>query len=408
MDGTLRTRRGLESVIRAVTVAAVLHSCLWLVGPAKARGQEQFTQNPIAGSHVFGSKGCVKCHSVNGLGATLGPDLGQIARRRSFYELAATMWNHIPAMREKMTEHAIEQPQLSAREAGDLIAFLFTLDYFDPPGDPEAGKRLFVDKKCVVCHQIGTFGGVVGPSLDHLSQYGTPIFVAATMWNHGPGMAELMSARGVTRPSFTGPELIDLVSYLESVSVTPIEGPLYVLPGNAEEGRVLFTEKACNRCHSVRGLGGGVAPDLAEQSARHSLTEFAAAMWNKAPAMAEAMRTRGIGVPQLGAGEMADIVAFLYSVQYFAEAGDAESGRRLLSAKGCLGCHALGGTGSRRAADLEQLQGMDSPAAVVSSMWNHADIMAAESADLTSWPTLSPEQIADLMAFFEELFASRR
>ncbi|NIR31746.1 MAG: c-type cytochrome, partial [Gammaproteobacteria bacterium] len=38
-------------------------------------------QNPLAGSRVFGAMGCVKCHAVNGLGPSVGPDLGQIAQR---------------------------------------------------------------------------------------------------------------------------------------------------------------------------------------------------------------------------------------------------------------------------------------------------------------------------------------
>lgn len=360
-----------------------------------------FTQNALAGSQVFGSKGCVKCHSVNGLGGTVGPDLGHIARRRSFYELAATMWNHVPRMGEAMREHGIERPQMSEREAGDLIAFLFTLDYFDPPGDVEEGKRLFTEKKCVVCHQVGVYGGVVGPSLDYLGQYGSPILVAASMWNHGPTMAELMEEKGVARPTFTGRELIDLISYLESATPAPLAGPLYVLPGNAEDGRVLFTEKGCNKCHSVQGVGGRIGPDLAGRAERWSLTEFAAAMWNKGPKMAEAARARDMDVPQLGAGEMADLVAYLYSVQYFAEPGDAENGQQLVRAKGCLVCHSLGGTGGTSAPDLSQRIGMSSPAEVIASLWNHSALMEANDSLSADWPKFSPAEMADMAAFMQ-------
>jgi mono/diheme cytochrome c family protein len=216
-----------------------------LIIPVRAAAQvgEEVTQNPIAGSHIFGSKGCVKCHSINGLGGTVGPDLGRNAHWHSFYELAAAMWNHLPTMGARMRELGIARPTLSPGEAADLMAFLFTLNYFDPPGDVEAGKRLFREKKCVVCHQVGTYGGVIGPSLDQLSRYGSPILVAAAMWNHGPKMMELMREKGIERPTFSGSELTDLISYLESVAPPPLEGALYVLPGSAEEGRVLFTEK---------------------------------------------------------------------------------------------------------------------------------------------------------------------
>jgi len=374
---------------------------LGLVSPA-AQAQERpgFTQNAMAGSQVFGSKGCVKCHAVNGLGGTTGPDLGHIARRRSFYELAATMWNHVPRMGDEMREHGIERPQISEREAGDLIAFLFTLDYFDPPGDVENGKQLFSEKKCVVCHQLGVYGGVLGPSLDHLGQYGSPILVAASMWNHGPAMADLMEETGVPRPTFTGSELTDLISYLESATPASLAGPLYVLPGNAEEGRVLFVEKGCDKCHSVQGVGGRIAPDLAERGQHWGLTEFAAAMWNKGPVMAKTAAARDIDIPQLGAGEMADLVAYLYSVQYFAEPGDAENGRQLLDSKGCLACHALEGQGGP-ATDLSQRTGMASPSEVVSSLWNHAALMEAADSLSVKWPQFSPSEMADIAAFMQ-------
>jgi cytochrome c2 len=371
---------------------------------ASAQTGGDLAQNPLAGSLVFGAKGCVKCHAVNGLGGSVGPDLGRIARRRSFHELAATMWNHLPEMGAKMRELDIERPQMSPREAGDLIAFLFTLDYFDPPGDVEVGSRLFTEKKCVVCHQVGNYGGVIGPRLDYLSQYGSPILVATAMWNHGPAMTDLMRERGIERPRFAGTELNDLIAYLESLSAEPLEGPLYVLPGSAEEGRVVFIERRCRECHSVMGVGGRIGPDLAARGETRGLTEFAAAMWNKAPAMTAAMRARGIDVPQLGSGEMADLVAYLYSVQYFADAGDAEVGHRALAAKGCLRCHSLNGSGGDSASDLAQAVGLDSPAAVIASLWNHSTLMEAGSGGLdVEWVRLDPEEMADIMAFLEAM-----
>ena len=393
-----RSRACLSGVGKKIFVALLV---LLSISPAYGQERMGLTQSPLAGSQVFGSKGCVKCHSVNGLGGTIGPDLGRIARRRSFYELAATMWNHLPIMGQQMKALGIERTTMDEREAGDLIAFLFTLDYFDAPGDVEAGKRLFVDKKCVVCHQVGVYGGVMGPSLDHLGQYGSPILVAAAMWNHGPGMEEMMKARGVERPTFSGTELTDLISYLESVSPPPLGGPLYVLPGDSEEGRVIFTEKKCIECHSVQGVGGRVGPDLASRGVHWGLTEFAAAMWNKAPAMTAAMSARGIDVPQLGSGEMADLVAFLYSVQYFAETGDPEAGRQILGRKGCLECHSLGGRGGNTAADLLRATNVSSPAQVIAEMWSHSELMEAAGIAGESWPRLDAEELADIAAFLQ-------
>lgn len=391
--------RGRASVASSLAMVVLP---LWVSQPLGAQERWGLTQNSLAGSRVFGSKGCIKCHSVNGLGGTLGADLGHIAGRRSLYDLAATMWNHLPTMKERMRELGIERPQLNEGEAGDLIAFLFTLDYFDPPGDPEAGEQLFNQKKCVVCHKVGVRGGVAGPSLDHLGQYGSPILVAAAMWNHGPGMQAMMDDKGIERPIFSGPELTDLITYLESSSPASPAGPLYVLPGNAAEGRAAFVKKGCVECHSVRGAGGGAAPDLARREVSWDLAEFAAALWNKAPAMTASMRTRGIGVPQLGAGEMADLVAYLYSVRYFAESGDVNAGRRLLRTRGCLTCHSLNGRGASAAGDLTESAEMASPAEVVSALWNHVNYTeTGDSLAAIPWPVISAEEMADIAAFLQ-------
>jgi mono/diheme cytochrome c family protein len=384
---------------------------LLLAGAAGSAGAQPLfspTQDPLAGSRVFGTKGCAKCHSVNGFGGKVGPDLGRIPRPRSFYNLAAAMWNHLPKMAERMRQLGIARPSLNPQETGDLIAFLYTLNYFDPPGNVEAGRRLFAEKKCIVCHQVNGVGGVVGPNLDFLKQFGSPILIAAELWNHGPAMAEAMRAKKIERPTFKDAELRDLIAYLKSTSRTQAEEPLYVLPGRADEGRRLFVEKRCIQCHAVRGEGGRVGPDLAERGLHRSLTQFAAAMWNKAPAMLKEMQARGISVPRLQAWEMADLVAYLYFIQYFPEPGDPKKGRELVASKGCLGCHSLQGAGAKVANDLARVKGLDSPATVISALWNHSFIMEYEAGRRKGvWFEVSPEEMANLVAFLQTLGRGR-
>jgi cytochrome c2 len=367
------------------------------------------TQDPVAGSYVFGSKGCSGCHSIDGVGGKIGPDLGRARGTRSFYDLAAAMWNHLPGMAERMREFKIQRPSISPGEAGDLIAFLYTLNYFDPPGNAQAGKRLFSEKKCIVCHQVAGVGGVVGPNLDSLKQYGSAIFVAAAMWNHGPTMAEAMRAKGIARPTFSGTELVDLIAYLKSTAPDKSEGPLYILPGTAEQGRRLFKDKRCIECHSVAGQGGKVGPDLADKAVRRSMTQLAEAMWNKAPAMIAAMKIRKIAVPRLEAEDVADIVAYLYSVQYFARPGDPKKGRDLAAQKGCTACHSVDSAGGNKAApNLTQVKGLDFPQTVISAMWNHSFIDARRlEGQKILWPQFRPEEMADLAAFLRTLGRGR-
>ncbi|NIM48576.1 MAG: c-type cytochrome [Gemmatimonadales bacterium] len=404
----------VSSTLRGSSGAALRLACglavlfVWPQRSASAQERLWPTQNPLAGSEVFEAKGCGKCHAVEGLGGSVGPDLADIPQRRSFHELAAGLWNHLPLMGEGMRQYEIEQPQMNGREAADLIAFLFTLDYFDAPGDVEIGKRLFREKRCFVCHRVGNFGGEIGPSLNFLGQYGSPILVAAAMWNHGPAMADTMDAHGVRRPTFEGSQLSDLIAYMQSVSPEPLEGSLYVLPGRAETGRVIFVEKRCNQCHSVLDVGGKVGPDLAARGRKWGLIEFAAAMWNKAPAMLEAMKQRGIWVPRLGATEMADLVAYLYSVEYFADAGDAEMGRQRLSDQRCLSCHSVEGSGGKTASDLSRVTGLESPATVIASLWNHSLLATTDrEGEEIRWPKLSTAEMADLMAYLQGIASLR-
>ena len=388
---TQAVRGGVTVVALLVTVALASWGSAW----AQTSGAPQ---DPLAGSRVFGARGCVKCHAVNGIGGRVGPDLARTARPRSFYDLTTAMWNHLPRMADRMQQLGIARPHLDVQEAADLIGFLYTLNYFDAPGNATVGRRLFTDKRCIVCHQVDGVGGVVGPNLDFLRPFRSPIYVAAAMWNHGPAMMDAMAARGIQRPTFTGPELRDLIAFLAPGTGGPAEGPIYVLPGRADSGGRLFAEKRCAECHSVGGRGGRVGPDLGERAVRKSTIDFAAEMWNKAPRMLAEMKPRGITTPQLRAEEMADLIGYLHSVRYFAEPGNIQRGYAVATAKGCLTCHALAGERGKPASDLTRVR-LATPAAVVAALWNHAVVTApAPGGGKLAWPEFRPDEMADLSA----------
>ena len=396
-------------MVLAVRVAVVVG--LLLMGSLDAAwAQPVFSpsQDPLAGARVFGAKGCVKCHSINGVGGKVGPDLARVLKPRSFYDVATAMWNHLPRMADRMKQLGITRPELTAQEAGDLVGFLYTLNYFDPPGNKTAGRQLFSEKKCIVCHQVGGTGGVVGPNLDSLKQFASPIYVTSAMWNHGPAMADAMKARGIERPTFTAQELRDLVAFLAPATGGAPEGPLYVLPGRPEIGRELFVEKKCIQCHSVGGVGGQVGPDLVGLGVRRSPVEFAATIWNKAPKMMQAMATRGITVPQLRPEDMADLVAYLYSVKYFASGGSVPKGWVVASNKGCLQCHGVSGERGKPASDLTKAKGLDSSAAVLAALWNHTVVTPTVAGKRLEWPTLKSDEMADLVTLLESISQPQR
>jgi mono/diheme cytochrome c family protein len=306
-------------------------------------------------------------------------------------------------MAARMRERGIPRPSMTPQESADLAAYLFTVNYFDKPGNADAGARLFTSKQCATCHQVGGRGGSVGPRLDAFKLYGSPITLAAAMWNHGPAMAAAMEKKGVARPTFQGSELLDLIAYINRASATPLTGPFYVLPGRASEGRRLLVDKRCLECHSASGKGEG-AMNLADREAHKSVTEFAAAMWNKLPKMTTEMKARNVAFISLKPEEMADIVAFLYSVRYFAQAGDPRNGVILATYKGCLGCHGLYGEPGKPASDLTRSTAIGTPPGSLSALWNHSFIADPRPPDRqVPWPSFTGAEMADLMAYLRTL-----
>jgi mono/diheme cytochrome c family protein len=221
------------------------------------------------------------------------------------------------------------------------------------------------------------------------------------MWNHGPAMAEAMKAQGVERPVFTAQELRDLIAFLTPATAGPMEGPVYALPGRPELGRELFVEKKCIQCHGVGGVGGKIGPDLVAAGARRSPMEFAATIWNKAPAMMQAMAAQNITLPQLTAEEMADLVAYLYSLRYFASGGSVPRGWVVATNKGCLNCHGVYGERNKPASDLTRAKGLDSSAAVVAALWNHALVTPTIAGKKFPWPAFKPDEMADLVTLLQ-------
>jgi mono/diheme cytochrome c family protein len=406
----IREQRSEKSAIFALAVAVLAVAVLALAVPVAAQQPPTSPFAPewgmLAGFEVFAKKGCGQCHGLRGSRGGPGPDLARIETGKSFFELGAAMWNHLPRMGARMREARIERPTLTPRELSDLIAFLFTAQYYDEQGDAAAGQEVFRAKGCIRCHVVGSTG--VGITLDTMKSANSPVLVAAAMWNHGPEMAETMKDKGIPRPKFEGREMVDLIAYVVGAAKDQGAETAQVIPGTPERGQKLFSEKRCVVCHAVGGKGGKVGPDLGRSGHHVSLTRLAALMWNHGPTMWGLMKERGIEVPRLSGQEMADILAYLYTSHYFDRTASAERGQRVLQAKGCLGCHALRGQGGKISADFATSNVVGSPASVIAAMWNHSAWMEDKAQQRNvSWPILSGQELADLTAYLNTLARSR-
>lgn len=81
--------------------------------------------DPARGRKLFASKGCVMCHSVNGVGGEHAPplDASTMDRGMNPFEFAAKMWRGAEAMIVLQRDELGEQIEFTGDELADIIAF---------------------------------------------------------------------------------------------------------------------------------------------------------------------------------------------------------------------------------------------------------------------------------------------
>ena len=165
-------------------------------------------------------------------------------------------------------------------------------------------------------------------------------------------------------------------------------------------GYDVFVKKGCGQCHSVRGVGGKIGPDLARVRTEAGFYELGAALWNHLPLMGARMRQEGRERPTLTALDVSNLLAFLFTAQYADESGDVAAGERLFTEKGCVQCHGPGGQGGNGGPALTTLRRANSPVLVATAMWNHGPRMAeAMQARGIPRPTFKNKELVDLIAY---------
>ncbi len=406
----MRERCATRTALRRPVVVGALAAALCAVlgaqsnsGPREVALSIELPDNPTAGARLFVQKGCVRCHGLASDDARVGPDLGRIRFRGTIMDLAGSFWNHSPVMREKMQDLKIQVPRLDSREMSDLLAFLTAYRYYltevGQPGSPATGKALFTSKGCVRCHGTDAWEKP-GPDLARYRGRYSAIFVAQAMWNHGAEMATVMRGQGIAWPKFAGHEMGDLLAYLQSGNGASTEDRVYFEPGSPRRGRELFASKRCVECHAVVGVGGKGGPDLGGRSRDlvGSVSAIAGLMWNHSQRMTEEFARRGVPRVAFSGQEMADILAYLYFVNYATVRGTPERGG-VLFVKKCSHCHSLNG-GKRVGPDLATIPHLDEPIAIIAAMWDHAANMDTElRARNLPWPRFEMGEAADLTAF---------
>ena len=168
-------------------------------------------EDPEAGEKLFRERGCIRCHTTGAAEPGKIDLIGAARDSRTFTELGVRMWNHLPQMRRRAAETQVDFPSFSSNEMSQLIAFLFAKRYFEEKGQPGRGGRIFASRKCGSCHDQP---GSPAPSLkSKAGQFSAPQ-MASAVWQHGPKMLQEMEKRKTRWPNFTGPEMADLIAFL--------------------------------------------------------------------------------------------------------------------------------------------------------------------------------------------------
>ena len=389
-------RQSLGRQLRAL--AALAAASAGLAAAEIAPGGYFVPGDPKAGMQAFLEKGCSRCHSVFGEGGRSAPDLARVpAGHLSAGEVVSAMWNHAPAMWQRMQQEHLNPPKFSDQEMTNLFAFLYSVRSLDEPGDPERGRRLLAERRCLDCHAVGGGGAGKAPDLKSWTAYRNPVTWIQAMWNHGQAMQKMMAARGLAWPQFQETEMSDVISYIRTLG-GGTHAHAYLRLANAGNGRRVFEGKGCASCHAIRGMGGRRAPDLGTRALPRTLGQFAAMMWNHGPAMWTSMQAQRIERPSFSNQEMADLIAYLFTERYFEAAGNADRGRRIWADKGCASCHT--GSPGAGAPDLAGWRANASAVRIAAALWNHGPLMLGSMAQKQiPWPRFRSGEINDLMEY---------
>ena len=224
------------------------------------------------GREVIANAGCIACHDVPGFALD---DL-RAPRLESVGYKVRPDWlrKWLADPKGYLLQARMPNFRLEAAEIEGLTAFLLAQRETAPldsagidwsKADPDRGRTVFGEARCVTCHTIEGRGGTMGPELTTVgSKVGRD-------WLFGfiKDPAHDQPGTLMLRYRFTDEQIRDVVAYLteELVDVeTPKTPPevRYVDPKLVESGRQTFVRHGCYSCHRFTGMMalGKIGPSL--------------------------------------------------------------------------------------------------------------------------------------------------
>jgi len=346
------------------------------------------------GKKIFAEARCISCHSVEGRGGTLAPELSRISgkvRPSWLFQFLREPKKH--AYNSKMPRYRFNDHELRA-----VVAYMLA-QFQDPEwprapqpqaapspaGDPAQGRIAIRKYGCYGCHNIPGFEKAtkVGPELNSYADktvdrldFGTYKGIPKDWfaWTRTKLKSPRIFRDGLKMPDygFTDDEVTALTVFLRSLSEENIppgyRAPFKPASTYVPEGEFgkLVEDLNCLVCHSIRGRGGTLAPDLTYEGSRVRrdwLTRFL-----KKPDTLRLYMQERMPKFHLSNAEVETIVAYMklvlrnpnipekvFQPSELSSALAAE-GRRLYFEKyACHACHQLGLEGGAIGPELTQI-----------------------------------------------------
>ncbi|MEI9970774.1 MAG: c-type cytochrome [Ignavibacteriota bacterium] len=181
------------------------------------------------------------------------------------------------------------------------------------------------------------------------------------------------------------------------------------MTGDARRGEQLFQSEQCIQCHSFQGKGGTTAPDLSKRIDRdYTPAVMASLMWNHAPDMWGAMKSKGIVKSQMTPETAADLFAYFVSARFFDRPGDAGRGKQAFTARHCADCHGISDAVAAGGPPVVKWGSLADPLTLAEQMWNHGPAMRAAFAQRKyPWVALTGQELSDILVYLQNLPETR-
>lgn len=161
----------------------------------------------MEGKQLYEKLRCAYCHSINGQGGTLGPDLSMVGARRDHDWMVA----HFLNPREVTPGSAMPRLNLLPAEVDVLTAYLATQGGHGP--FTAKAPALFAEQ-CASCHRLDRVGGDMGPDLSTIRTYRDKTYLVDYI--RAPAAVSKDASMPAFKDSLSAAQIEDLARYLMS------------------------------------------------------------------------------------------------------------------------------------------------------------------------------------------------